>query len=294
MKNVLIAMGLGVMLGGCSSAPLSESEPEFGSVAERLQQEVEMNADAAEKLRLISRLYLADYAVLEWYQPIAGVIGLSVVQPGGYEPIDYDGLRGLKPTQVFKRFAPGLEVPETLVKLEAQPEVLQELQGREAVERFLPEADLLESGVVPQAAFWVSHSPRAFHCPNFASFKATYCDSWDFGTCWANLTTTQHQRANLVEESQGTICSLVGTNALQINIDGCQSAAGSPEGQNRCSGGTVSGTGAWFNTGPHIARSWHGKAQTFWWGDDAYNHLTSGKPVSAGGTYHLGTRQFFD
>jgi hypothetical protein len=290
----MLMAALGVMLGGCSSAPLSESEPELGSVAERLQQEVEMNADAAEKLRLISRLYLADYAVLEWYQPIAGVIGFSVVQPGGYEPIDQEGLRGLKPAQVFKRFAPSLEVPEALVKLEAHPDVLQELQAREAIERFSPAADLLESGVVPQAAFGVSQGPRAFHCPNFASFKSTYCNGWDSGTCWANLTTIEHQRASGVQESQGTICSLVGVNALQINIDGCQTAAGFPEGLNRCSGKTVSGTGAWFNTGEHIARSWHGKAQTYWWGDDAYNHLTSGDPITAGGTYHLGTRQFFD
>ncbi len=296
MKTIIGVLGLSVVLGGCSSVPLGpEPERESASVASRLQEEVALNAEAAEELRLISRLYVGDYRVLEWYQPLPGVIGFAVVQPGGYEPVDYDGLRGLKPTEVFKKFARGLEVPEALARLEAHPEVLQELQAPAAIESFLPEADLKVPGVTPQKAFTTSQGTSLFFSCLFADFRNSFCTGWDGpGGCVGNVSVAMSQRANLVQESQGALYSVVGTNNFRIDIDGCNTASGGNEGLNRCSGAAIPGTGSWFSVSQGFVRSWHGNRQTQWWGDDAYNHLTSGQPGSAGNLFHLGTRSFSD
>ena len=71
--NVTAAMALGLALGGCSSLPLGP-EPGSESVSS-VQEEISINTEASQKMRLISRLYVSDYAALEWYQPTAGVIG---------------------------------------------------------------------------------------------------------------------------------------------------------------------------------------------------------------------------
>jgi hypothetical protein len=289
-----IGIALGVSLGGCSSQPPGPhlgSEPTAGSV----QEEVALNAEASEKLRLISRLYVGGYAALEWYQPVAGVIGFAVVQPGGYELIDNESLRGLKPTQVFKTFAGSLEVPQALARLEANPEVLQELQAREVLEAFVPEADLPASSLALQSSFQVSQGNAAFNC-SFTNFQNALCldSAWDLTRCSFDRVAYLDQRANLVEESQTAVCSMVGSNQMYVGIDGCVTFFGSPEGANRCSGGHISNTGSWLSVSQGFLRSWHGFAQTYGPIDDAYNHIGAGRPQSIGGRFNFATRGIFD
>jgi len=112
--------------------------------------------------------------------------------------------------------------------------------------------------------------------------------------CSFDRTTHQETRANLVQESQTAICSILGTNQMAVAIDGCVTTFGSPEGLNRCSGKAIPGAGAWLTVSQGFLRSWHGSAQTHAFIDDAYNYVGAGEEKSFGGRFNYGTRVFFD
>jgi hypothetical protein len=276
------------VLGGCSSVPLS-SEPDL-EPTHTVQEEVTLNDATASQMRLISRLYVGDHAALEWYQPIAGVIGFSVVQDARYEPIDRESLRGLKPTQVFKRFARSLEAPAALVALERNPEVLQDLQDKDALEVFTPEADLHLLGVAPQADFQTNILVRSFPC-GWINFNPQFCSNlWDEGACFRNQTVLVGPiTAETVDESQSVVCSFIGTNRLTVNISGCVGSV-----TNQCDGAWIPGAGGNYDVSPNFYRSWHGIAQTFFGIDDGYKHSATARPKTAGAKFQFQTRVFWD
>jgi hypothetical protein len=294
--KTLLGIGLGVVLGGCSSAPLGPA-PGSEPVVSSAQEEVALNDAAATSMRLISRLYLGDYAALEWYQPVAGVIAFSVVQDARYELIDNENLRGLKPTQVFKRFAGSLEVPEALVKLEAHPEVLQELRDTVDLERFAPEADLLAPGVAIQADFSVSQGQKSFPC-GWSNFYNHVCNdsAWDKTTCYSSQREYRELFADDVDESQMVLCSFYGTNQMQIQVTNCHNVYGQSEGSNICGGDPIPGTGVWYDVSNNWLRSWHGNAQTYAGFDDAYDHASYARPKAGSlyAKYQFQTRVFWD